>query len=165
MNILHGFQTMEHSRTRNRAPTLVVVSRNPLQFWIQNLVERNLNVWRTRNLRITAGNHIPYFEALKKMQGLFKSTENHILAIGCCIFNYMLRCLDFKNILIWPGFSHFFSRDFFLNDMCAFWKCMCALRGMESSLCTCSLKSRRCTWMPRGMVIEVRFPRKCCRLF
>ena len=33
------------------------------------------------NLRITAGNHIPYFEALKKMQGLFKSTENHILAM------------------------------------------------------------------------------------
>ena len=80
MNILHGFQTMKHSRTRNRAPTLVVVSRNSLQFRIRNLVERNLNVRRTRNLRITAGNHIPYFEALKKLQGLFKSTENHILA-------------------------------------------------------------------------------------
>jgi len=78
MNILHGFQTMKHSRTRNRAPTLVVVLRNSLQFRIRNLVERNVR--RTRNLRITAGNHIPYFEALKKMQGLFKSTENHILA-------------------------------------------------------------------------------------
>ena len=70
--------TMKYSRTRNRAPTLVVVLRNSLQFWIRNLVERNVR--RTRNLRIMAGNHIPYFEALKKMQGLFKSTENHILA-------------------------------------------------------------------------------------
>ena len=79
MNILHGFkfQTMKDSRTRNRAPTLVVL-RNSLQFRIRNLVERNVR--RTRNLRITAGNHIPYFEALKKMQGLFKNTENHILA-------------------------------------------------------------------------------------
>ena len=119
MNILHGFQTMKHSRTRNRAPTLIVVSRNPLPFWIRNLVERNLNVWRTRNLRITAGNHIPYFEALKKMQGIFKSTENHIYWLACYIFNYMLRCLDLKNILIWPGFSHFFSRDFFLETTCA----------------------------------------------
>ena len=37
MNMLHGFQTMKHSRTRNRAPTLVVVSRNSLQFRIQDL--------------------------------------------------------------------------------------------------------------------------------
>jgi len=76
--MLHDFQTMKHSRTRNKAPTLVVVSRDSLQFRIRNLIERNVR--RTRNLGITAGNHIPYFEALKKMQGLFKSTENHILA-------------------------------------------------------------------------------------
>ena len=40
------------------------------------------NVRRTRNSRITAGNHIPYFEALKKMQGLFKSTELHLQLHG-----------------------------------------------------------------------------------
>ena len=65
--------------------------------------------------------------------------------VACYIFNYMLRCLDFKHIFIWPGFSHFFCflsflGIFFGNDTCAFWKCMCAPRGMESSLCTCSLK-------------------------
>ena len=39
MNILHGFkfQTMKDSRTRNRAPILVVVSRNSLQFQIWDL--------------------------------------------------------------------------------------------------------------------------------
>ena len=50
----------------------------PFNFEFEIFVERNIR--RIQSLRITAGNHIPYFEALKKMQGLFKSTENHILA-------------------------------------------------------------------------------------
>ena len=39
MNILHGFkfQTMKVSRNRDRAPILVVVSRNSLQFQIRDL--------------------------------------------------------------------------------------------------------------------------------
>jgi len=39
MNILHGFkfQTMKDSRNRDRAPILVVVSRNSLQFQIRDL--------------------------------------------------------------------------------------------------------------------------------
>ena len=67
--------------------------------------------------------HIPYFEALKKMQGLFKSTENHILAWLLHLKNstsYML------HILIRPGFSHFFSRDFFLETTCAPTGSVCA---------------------------------------
>ena len=122
MNILQGFQTMKHSRTRSRAPTLVVVliMRNSLQFRIRELVERNVR--RTRNLRIIAlaRNHIPYFEALKKMQGLFKSTENHILV---CLLHLQLHAPLFriqKHLHLTWFYSFlllsFFSRDFF------FWK-------------------------------------------
>ena len=57
----------------------------PFNFEFEIFVERNVRcIW---NSRITAGNHIPYFEALKKMQGLFKSTENHILA---CLLHLQL---------------------------------------------------------------------------
>ena len=48
MNILHGFQTMKHmcSRTRNRAPILVVVSRNSLKFRFKIFVEWNVRLAR-----------------------------------------------------------------------------------------------------------------------
>ena len=98
------------------------------------------------------------------MQGLFKSTENHILAwllhlqlkLHAPLFRFQkhLHLTWFQSFLLLSSFSRNF---FFGNDTCAFWKCMCAPRGMESSLCTCSLKSRRCTCMPRGMVFEVRY--------
>ena len=88
----------------------------PFNFEFEIFVERNVR--HTRNSRITAGNHIPYFEALKKMQGLFKSTENHILA---CLLHLQLHAplFRFQKHLNWPGFSHFFSRDFFLETTCA----------------------------------------------
>ena len=56
----------------------------------------------------------------------------------------MLRCLDFKNILIWPGFSHFFSRDFFLETTCA----------PSGSVCAChvawNLHYARAHWSLEG---------------
>ena len=77
------------------------------------------------------------------------------------IFIYMLRNLDFKNIFLWLGFSHFFAMlyffFFFAYETDVIWKRMHPPRGMESSLCTCSQNSGRCTCMPRGMLIEVRF--------
>ena len=57
----------------------------------------------------------------------------------------MLCWLDFKNIFIWPGFSHFFAMLSFLDLFFAyetefFWKRMHPPRGMDTSLCMCSLK-------------------------
>ena len=63
----------------------------PFDFEFEIFVERNIR--RNRNSRITAGNHSPYFEAFKKMQGLFKSTENHILA---CLLHLQLHAPLFR---------------------------------------------------------------------
>ena len=63
----------------------------PLNFEFKIFVEQNVRC--TQNLRITAGNHIPYFEALKKMQGLFKSPENRILA---CLLHLQLHAPLFR---------------------------------------------------------------------
>ena len=105
----------------------------PFDFGFEIFVERNVR--RTRNSRKTAVNHSPYFEALKKMQALCKSTENHILA---CLLHLQLHAPLFrfeKHLhLTWFWLFlllSFFTADFVLgNDTCAFWKCMCAPRGM-----------------------------------
>ena len=74
------------------------------------------------------------------------------------IFIYMLRNLDFKNIFLWLGFSHFFAMLYFFSFFFfCLWDGRHPPRGMESSLFTCSQNSGRCTCMPRGMLIEVRF--------
>ena len=73
-------------------PRLLLLFRGiPFNFEFEIFVERNVR--RTRNSRITAGNHSPYFEAFKKMQGLFKSTENHILA---CLLHLQLHAPLFR---------------------------------------------------------------------
>ena len=69
---------------------------------------------------------------------------------------------DTKNIFLWLGFSHFFAMLYFFSFFFAYetdviWKRMPPPCGMESSLCTCSQNSARCTCMPRGTLIEVRF--------
>ena len=80
-------------------------------------------------------------------------------SISICSADYInfFRTSSFNLVLV-IYFACFLCWRFILgNDTRAFWKCMRPPCGMDSSLSTCSLKSRRCTCMPRGMVFEVRY--------
>ena len=72
----------------------------------------------------------------------------------------MLHWLDFKNIFIWPGFSHFFAMLSFLNLFFAyetefFWKRMHQPRGIWIPHYACAhwsfQNSGRCRCTPRGI--------------
>ena len=81
------------------------------------------------------------------------------------IFIYMLRKLDFKNIFLWLGFSHFFAMLYFFLFF------LPTSRTSSGSACTRHValhipyacadwsfqNSRRFKCTPRCMVIEVRF--------
>ena len=71
---------------------------------------------RSRRLKQqnSAGNQCPYFEGKKKQHGLFKSTENHILACSLhCQLNAPLIRFQKHLHLIW--FQSFLRNAFFLS--------------------------------------------------
>ena len=85
------------------------------------------------------------------------------------IFIYMLRNLDFKNIFLWLGFSHFFAMLYFFSFFFAYesdviWKRMHPPRGIWIPHYACAhwsfQNSGRCRCTPLGMFIEVRLPHR-----
>ena len=116
----------------------------------------------------SGGNASPYFEVKKKKHGLFKSTENHLLA---CSLHLHLNAplIRFKKHLHLTWFQSFLRNAFFLGfffllrdgrllevHMPATWHGIFNMhmlievsRILEGFICT-----------PRGMVVEVRCPRR-----
>ena len=86
----------------------------------------------------SAGNQCPYFEVKKKQHGLFKSTENHILAcsLHCQLNAPLIRFQKHLHLICFFLFLHnalFVSFVFFtMRHVYVFWK--------ACSLCMCSLK-------------------------
>ena len=82
---------------------------------------------------------------LKRSSTVSSKALKTILACSLHLHLIMLHWLDLKNIFIWLGFSHFFEMlsfldFFFYYETGDYGKCVCPPRGMESSICTCSLK-------------------------
>ena len=145
-----------HSRTRYKEK-LLNVNRDVAATWQTSWsFDRD-----SKNSEIRPENRVLTLR-LKRSSKVSSKVLKTIYWLPRYIFIYMLRNLDFKNIFLWLGFSHFFAMLYFFSFFFAYetdviWKRMHPPRGMESSLCTCSQNSGRCTCMPRGMLIEVRF--------
>ena len=91
-----------------------------------------------------------------------------------CIFIDMFRWLDLKNILIWLGFSHFCAAPSFFLSFFLYFLPMPTSRTSSGNACARHVawnlhyarahwsfqNSGRCTCTPRGMLVEVRFPRR-----